>query len=51
MGVRDYLRSEEEVVYAYLNICVIYAHVDALAHLWNFYDALNVLSQKFGLFL
>lgn len=51
MGVRDYVRTEEEVVSAYLNICVICAYVDALVHLWNFYDVLNVLSEKFVFFL
>lgn len=46
MEVRDYLKAEEKAVRAYLNICVICAHVDALVHPWNFYDVLNVLSEK-----
>lgn len=50
MGVRDYLKAEEKAVRAYLNICVICAHVDAVVHLWNFYDVLNVLSGKIRYF-
>lgn len=46
MGVKDYLKAEEKAVRAGLDISVIYAHVDTLVHPWNFYDVLNVLSEK-----
>lgn len=50
MGVKDYLRAEEKAVRAGLDISVIRVRVDTLVHPWNFYDVLNVLSEKIRYF-